>query len=296
VTGGTSGLGLAVAQRLVRLGAHVSIVARNKDNLATALESLGKNRISDDQILKSYSFSLDTAKAAAEAIEAASAAHEGRVPDAFFLCAGASKPMFYLEMTEEDHTGGMNTGYWLQAWSAFAAAKKLAQQGIKGRIAFVGSTLSYMSFVGYASYSPAKYALRGLSDALRSELLLYGITVQMFFPNTMLTPGYEEECKTRPKITSKIEDGDQPSTAEEAAKAMVDGVQKGLAHITCDFLTSLFRASSRGSTPHSNYIIDGVYDAVAYFAVPIWRRYTDAMVVAHSEEHAAYLKERKVLT
>jgi len=40
VTGGTSGLGLAVAQRLVRLGAHVSIVARNKDNLATALESL----------------------------------------------------------------------------------------------------------------------------------------------------------------------------------------------------------------------------------------------------------------
>lgn len=40
MTGGTSGLGLAVAQRLVRLGAHVSIVARNKDNLATALESL----------------------------------------------------------------------------------------------------------------------------------------------------------------------------------------------------------------------------------------------------------------
>jgi hypothetical protein len=43
-----------------------------------------------------------------------------------------------------------------------------------------------------------------------------------------------------------------------------EGVQKGLAHITCDILTSLFRASSRGSTPHSNYIIDGVYDAVAY--------------------------------
>jgi len=43
-----------------------------------------------------------------------------------------------------------------------------------------------------------------------------------------------------------------------------EGVQKGLAHITCDLMTSLFRASSRGSTPHSNYIIDGVYDAIAY--------------------------------
>lgn len=80
-----------------------------------------KNRTSDDQVLKSYSFSLDTAKAAAGAIEAASAAHGGRVPDAFFLCAGASKPMFYLEMTEDDHTRGMTTGYWLQAWSAFVS-------------------------------------------------------------------------------------------------------------------------------------------------------------------------------
>src|ERR1700733_4115955 len=87
---------------------------------------LQKNRISNDQILKSYSFSLDTGKAAAEAIEAASAAHGGRVPDAFFLCAGASKPMFYLEMTEEDHTRGMNTGYWLQAWSAFVSSHLLA--------------------------------------------------------------------------------------------------------------------------------------------------------------------------
>ena len=34
---------------------------------------------------------------------------------------------------------------------------------------------------------------------------------------------------------------------------------------------------------------------LAQFAVPIWRRAVDAMVVAHSEEHKVYLKEKKAL-
>ena len=45
-----------------------------------------------------------------------------------------------------------------------AATKKMIQEGIKGKVVFVGSTLSYMSFVGYATYSPAKHALRGSSS------------------------------------------------------------------------------------------------------------------------------------
>jgi len=76
-------------------------------------------RVNPSQILRSYSFALDTATASAEAIEAAASAHQGRCPDAFFLCAGASKPMFYVETSEQDHIDGMTSGYWVQAWSAF---------------------------------------------------------------------------------------------------------------------------------------------------------------------------------
>lgn len=47
-----------------------------------------------------------------------------------------------------------------------AAAKKMVKQGVQGRIIFTGSTLSYMSFVGYSSYSPGKYALRGTYTAM----------------------------------------------------------------------------------------------------------------------------------
>jgi 3-dehydrosphinganine reductase len=42
-----------------------------------------------------------------------------------------------------------------------AAAKQMVRENKKGKIVLVSSTLGYMSFIGYSSYSPAKYALRG---------------------------------------------------------------------------------------------------------------------------------------
>jgi 3-dehydrosphinganine reductase len=94
----------------------------------------------------------------------------------------------------------------------------------KGKICFVSSTLGYMALVGYASYAPAKHALRGLADTLRSELQLYSIDVHVFFPCTMFTPGYEEENKTKPRITLKIEESDSGLTAEQAARSMLTGL------------------------------------------------------------------------
>ena len=80
-----------------------------------------------------------------------------------------------------------------------------------------------MSFVGYSSYSPAKHALIGLTETLRSELALYDITVQLFVPCTMFTPGYENESKTKPAITKKIEETDDGLTPEQAAVKMLKG-------------------------------------------------------------------------
>jgi 3-dehydrosphinganine reductase len=120
----------------------------------------------------------------------------------------------------------------------------MAKQEKKGRIALVSSTLGYMSFLGWASYSPAKHALRGmfppwpllhpcefvssiiagLADTLQSELMLYGISVHIFFPPTMFTPGYDEENKTKPQIVKDIESADDGLTADQAALALYKGV------------------------------------------------------------------------
>lgn len=105
-----------------------------------------------------------------------------------------------------------------------AAAKKMSKAHKTGaKIVFVASTLAYMTFIGWASYAPGKHALRGLADTLYSELKLYGIDVQIYFPNTMYTPGFEEEGKTKPEITRRIESGDEGCTPEQAAQALYKG-------------------------------------------------------------------------
>lgn len=71
-----------------------------------------------------YSFALDTAKASTDALEAVCEPYNGETPDATFTCAGASRPMFFVEMTDEDLIKGMNDGYWIQAWTAWVRLYK----------------------------------------------------------------------------------------------------------------------------------------------------------------------------
>jgi len=245
-----------------------------------------------EQVFRAHSFSLDSAAGSAAALDAECKANDGVVPDAFFLCAGSSKPYFWLENTEEDLVRGMDQAYWVQAWSAHAASKRLVQQKRKGKIIFVSSTLALMSFVGYSSYTPGKVALKGLAECLRSELLLYGISVHIFFAPTMHTPGYDTEMKTKPDITKLIEDDDTPISAEEAAYLVVKGVSRGDHHISGNLITKLFRASSRGSVPSANPFTDFVMDNICWIATPIWRRMTDSKVLAQTQEHQKYLEDK----
>ncbi|KAG1847354.1 hypothetical protein DFJ58DRAFT_663380, partial [Suillus subalutaceus] len=216
-TGGSQGL--ALAKLVARKGAHISIVARNKSKLNDALKELEANRQSPDQVFKAFSFSLNTAEESSAALQAASDAHDGQVPDAVFACAGAAKPMYLLEMQPEDLSREMENVYWIQAWTAFAATKRMVRENKKGKIVLVSSTLGYMSLIGYSSYSPAKHALRGLADSLHSESKLYGINTHIFLP-TMYTPGFEEENKTKPAITRAIESADEGLTADQAAAGL----------------------------------------------------------------------------
>ncbi|KAF8963279.1 oxidoreductase [Flammula alnicola] len=293
ITGGSSGLGLSLAQILAGKGAHISIVARNQEKLDSALASLEELRVSPSQNFKVYSHALTPASEAVNALEAVCKPYGGDAPDAVFTCAGSSKPMFFVEMEEQDMIDGMVNAYWLQAWTAWAAARKMAKEQKKGaKIVLVSSTLGYMSFIGWASYSPGKHALRGLADTLHSELLLYGIDVHIYFPATMYTPGFDEENKTKPDIVRKIESTDEGVTADQAAQALYKGVVNGRVHITGDIITALFSASTRGATPRHNWLLEGLFDMVAFIAVPIWRSSVDKQVSAHREEHQEYLTKK----
>ena len=115
----------------------------------------------------------------------------------------------------------------------------------KRKIVFTASLLSFTVIPGYAAYSPAKAAIRMLADTLREEFLLYDIDVHCSFPVNVLSPGFEEEEKTKPEITKKIEGTAGADTPEVAARKIIDRLERGHKHITYEFLGTMVKVFSR---------------------------------------------------
>ncbi|KAJ3885238.1 oxidoreductase [Lentinula edodes] len=292
VTGGSSGLGLAVAIALTRRGAHVSIIARNEERLMNALGEMEKVRTNANQKLQTFSFSLTNAESSSMALEAASQAHDGVPPHAVFLCAGTSTPGFFVEEDAKSLQRGMENTYWVQAYSALAYTKQIVHRKTPGKLIFVSSLLGYMSIIGYSSYAPGKHALRGLAETLRSELLLYDCSVHIMFPGNINSPGLIEENRFKPKITLELESTSKPESPQVLAESLINGVQRGEFHITADILGDIFRSSTIGATPHNNVILDGVYATIGWIGLPLWRRDVDSTVLKHRSEHSDYLAAR----
>lgn len=81
------------------------------------------------------------------------------------------------------------------------------------------------------------------------------------FPGTIQGASWEEENKIKPKITLKIEEADVGAPSEAIAKSFLDGVKKGDFHITVDFISDVFRCTTRGSSPFGS-ILDLGYEFI----------------------------------
>lgn len=137
----------------------------------------------------------------------------------------------------------------------------------KGKIVMISSTLGLMGMIGYSQYSPTKFALRGLAECLRQELMPYGIETSIYFVSTIKSPGYEKENLTKPEITKMLEDGDLSDPSPEArARTLLKGneikfikkienlgVENGQFFIASDIITDIFRVMSSGVSPWNNF-------------------------------------------
>ncbi|BEI84733.1 hypothetical protein CcaverHIS002_0501340 [Cutaneotrichosporon cavernicola] len=290
IPGGSAGLGKSLAAELVRRGAHVVIVARGAQRAGETVAEL-KTLAKPDQKILFVTADLSDQVSSARALDEAAASFDGRAPDHVFLCAGMSRPMLFIDTTTEDLKANFDGVYWVSAWTAHAVVQMMVKQKVQGTLTFVSSFLGYTTFAGYSTYTPAKFALRGLADTLRNELLLFGIKVHLYMPAGMLSPGYEEENKTKPKVTQKIEEGDNPISCEAAAAILVKGLERGNYQITNDFVTDLVRVSAKGAVP-SNGPLDVVYSIISAIGLPVWRMMTDSQVRASSKQVDADLQAR----
>lgn len=294
IGGGSQGLGLELACLLASKGAHVTIVSRSQNKLDEALKKIQNFRISPSQKFASLAYDLTNVEGAEKAIDAASEPFGGRVPDHVFSCTGGAAGIlgFFIELTPEQLQQSVNTNYWTAVWTARAAARRMAKQGVRGSIVLTSSVLGFFALPGYSAYTAVKHAVRGLAESLRIEFLLYNINVHCYFPATIYTPGFEEEQKTKPELTKLIEGADEGLPPEECARRLIKGLEKGHTMITSDPIGHLFRNSMRGMSPVSNYILDPIFSAVGQIAIPIWRKITERQIGSHIPQHQKEVVDR----
>lgn len=271
IGGGSEGLGLSLACQLAERGAHVTILSRSQAKLDKALAEIQTHRQSPTQIFQAYACDLTDPSAAASTLHTACRAHTSSSPDYVFACAGGCVPGFFADMPAAKHWECMEWNFRTclnTVHEAVCAMKKEGKEG--GRVVLTSSVLALMSFAGYSTYSPSKYAIRGLAEALRNELQLYGISVHLFLPATIYSPGFENEQRLKPDVTKKIEGPDEGMSPDGVAKEMLKGLERNDFYITYEPVGHMLR-NSRGITPRNNLLLDTFWGLVGTLAFPIWR-------------------------
>ncbi|KAK9718384.1 3-dehydrosphinganine reductase [Basidiobolus ranarum] len=284
ITGGSTGLGKSLAVEMAKRGAHVTIVARKKETLEQAVAEIKQARKSQTQEISYVSADVSEKEEAKRALEEAIEQQKGMIPEYVFPCAGLAVPGLFVEQDVETFERTMQLNYFGALYTVHASVKKMIEQNIKGKILLVSSTAGLLAFVGYASYSPTKFAIRGLAEVLRNELAMYGIDVHCYFPGNMDTPGLKTENETKPQITKQIEGEESAISPDVAAQALVQAISENHCFISSDFIGNLARCANKGFVPSNNVFIDLGLSVISLIAAPIIRLFVDFEVLRFGQK------------
>jgi 3-oxoacyl-(acyl-carrier-protein) reductase len=179
VTGGSRGIGRAIALALAGRGAHVVAAARgnNADGTVEAIRAAGGG---------ATAVSADvTDGASVDAMIAAALAVNGRL-DVLVNNAGVARDQLMLRMKRADWDEVLATNLTAAFTIVQAALKPMIRQR-GGRIISIGSVVGQMGNAGQANYAASKAGLVGFSKAIAREVASRQITVNVVAPGLVAT-------------------------------------------------------------------------------------------------------------
>jgi short-subunit dehydrogenase len=183
LTGGSRGLGLLLAREFAREGARLALLARSAGALGRAAAEL-RGRWGAE-VLELPADVGD--RTAVERALAATVAYFGQL-DVLVNNAGIIQVGPYAHMDTADFEAAMRTHFWGPLYATLAALPHLKGRG--GRIVNIASIGGKVAVPHLAPYSASKFALVGLSDALRAELAREGVRVTTVCPWLTRTGSY----------------------------------------------------------------------------------------------------------
>jgi len=233
VTGGASGLGLALGERCAALGMDVALL--DLDEERAVIEA---KRIGDTYGVQALGFAINVADAAS--VDAAVAAVEARLDTVDLVVSNVGVQLFGAveAFTDEEWR-------WLLDVNVTGSARVarsflcLLRKSERGRLAFTTSSSILDPASRLGAYQASKFAVWGLAETLRLELVNDGIGVTVIFPSGMITRHLETSEAAQPDHLRRpiAHDGDMEAmvvsnpgmttmlaTAEDAAAGVIEAI------------------------------------------------------------------------
>jgi 3-oxoacyl-[acyl-carrier protein] reductase len=174
VTGGSSGIGHAVAKRMVEAGAKVYIIGRNEQKLKQSAEEIGSNYLVVD---------INNIPAMEKTISQLS---EKEDIDILVNSAGTHGYDKFGEVREETFDAVMSANVKALYFISQAIANQMIQKGIHGHILNVSSASSLKP--SWTPYEISKRAVNGITQGMAHKLIEHGIVVNGIAPGPTATP------------------------------------------------------------------------------------------------------------
>lgn len=224
ITGGSSGIGLAIARDLVKRGSKVILLARRQNLLEEAYNELTTlSGVERDRVVLLQA-DVTREKELKEILNQFMDANG--IPEIVINSAGVSHPGTFTSLKPEIF-------HWLMDVNYFGTVNVLKtivprmQSRRSGTIVNISSVAGFIGLYGYTAYSASKFAVSGFSDALRSEVKPYGIQVSIVFPPDTQTPQLEYEDKYKPFITKELAGTANLMSADVVARDIIKQVARG---------------------------------------------------------------------
>ncbi|MDW8288835.1 MAG: SDR family oxidoreductase, partial [Flammeovirgaceae bacterium] len=174
ITGGTSGIGKALAFEFGKKGSQVVLTGRNQEKLHETVRLLKASGIDVYGIQADASREEDNQRMAAEVLE-----KFGKI-DVLINNAGISMRATFLEVDLKVLHQVMNINFWGAVYATKYCLPSIIAQ--KGSVIGISSIAGYRGLPGRIGYSASKFALQGFLEVLRTEMLYKNVHVLTVCP------------------------------------------------------------------------------------------------------------------
>ena len=212
VTGGSSGIGKAIASLLVSNGAIVAITGRDKKKLENVAQDI-----------KAIPIHMDVSKFKSIDAKVLDAFHSMGGIDVLINNAGVGNfaQLKDLKLSHFEEVFATNV-YGLALLTKEVVKFFRAQE--RGKIINEGSTAAKKGFAGGSVYAASKFALRGMTQCWSQELRKENISVMLINPSEVPTAFNQKERKERPEELKKL----TPHEIAHSVKAMIEMDKRGM--------------------------------------------------------------------